>query len=189
MKLVYKGRYRTSSSLPNREHEKNAVKIKEIENFDQLINLCSMIIMLYTFSFFMMVKNISIKDVLDSFFTISILSLLVMIPHEILHAVFFKDNVYLYHNLSSGTMFVIGTESMPKLRYIFMSIFPNLILGFIPYLLGFIFSNLTLCGLFGALSIGMGAGDYYNIYNVFKQVPKDGQIYMYKTDTYWFLPK
>ena len=38
-------------------------------------------------------------------------SLLILFPHELLHAVCFKNDVYLYTNFKQGMLFVVGTES------------------------------------------------------------------------------
>ena len=62
-------------------------------------------------------------------------------------------------------MFVVGTEDMSKGRFIFMCLCPNLILGIIPYILFLIFPQFVGLGLFGIICIGMGFGDYLNIYN------------------------
>lgn len=69
-------------------------------------------------------------------------------------------------------MFVVGTEDMSKGRFIFMCLCPNLILGIIPYILFLIFPQFVGLGLFGIICIGMGFGDYLNIYNAIKQMPK-----------------
>ena len=36
-------------------------------------------------------------------------------------------------------LFVVGTETMSKGRFIFMSMLPNLIFGIVPYVIGMIF--------------------------------------------------
>lgn len=42
------------------------------------------------------------------------LYLLTIIPHEILHALCYKGDVYLYQNLGRGMVFVSGAERMSK---------------------------------------------------------------------------
>ena len=54
-------------------------------------------------------------------------SMLIMFPHEILHAICFKEDVYLYTNMKQGMLFVVGTETMSKGRFIFMSLLPNIV--------------------------------------------------------------
>lgn len=45
---------------------------------------------------------------------------LTLIPHEILHAICYKKDVYMYNDFAHGLMFVVGTEDMSKSRFIFM---------------------------------------------------------------------
>lgn len=56
-----------------------------------------------------------------------ILPMLTLFPHELLHAVCFKEDVYLYTNWKQGMLFVVGPESMSKSRFIFMSLLPNIV--------------------------------------------------------------
>lgn len=59
---------------------------------------------------------------------------MIIFPHELLHALCFKKDVYLYTNLKQGMLFVIGTETMSKGRFIFMSMLPNIISASSPML-------------------------------------------------------
>ena len=85
-------------------------------------------------------------------------------------------------------LFVVGPETMSKGRFVFMSMLPNLVFGIIPYTLGMIFPQYGwLLGL-GILATGMGAGDYYNIFNALTQMPKGARTYLYKFNSYWYMP-
>ena len=114
-------------------------------------------------------------------------SLVVLFPHELLHALCFKEEVYLYTAWKKGMLFVLGLEPMTKKRFIFMSLLPNLVFGFIPYFLALTIPQLSFLGVFGALCIGMGAGDYYNVFNALTQMPKGSYAYMHKMNTYWYV--
>ena len=46
--------------------------------------------------------------------------MLCLVVHEFLHAICFKEDVYMYRNLKQGTMFVVGPENMSKFRFCFM---------------------------------------------------------------------
>jgi len=85
--------------------------------------------------------------------------------------------------------FVIGPENMSKLRFIIMSMMPNLILGFMPYVFFWIFPDHVWIGLFGAVAIGMGVGDYYDVFLAIAQVPHGGRIYLRGWLKYWYMPK
>ena len=55
----------------------------------------------------------------------------------------------------------------------------------------FVYSSLSVAvrfGFFGAIAIGSGAGDYINIYNALRQVPKGGLCYMSGMHSYWYMP-
>ena len=110
-----------------------------------------------------------------------------LLPHELLHAICYKKDVYMYNDLAHGVMFVVGTEDMSKGRFIFMCLCPNLILGIIPYILFLIFPQFVGLGLFGIICIGMGFGDYLNIYNAIKQMPKNSKTYLCGMHSYWYL--
>lgn len=64
---------------------------------------------------------------------------------------------------------------------------PFLILGIIPYILFLIFPQFVGLGLFGIICIGMGFGDYLNIYNAIKQMPKNSKTYLCGMHSYWYL--
>lgn len=117
-----------------------------------------------------------------------ILSFLSLIPHELLHALCFKEDVYMYSVLSKGMLFVVGSESMSKGHFIFMSLLPNIIFGFLPFCIFLIFPSLTLLGTLGAFAIAFGSGDYINVFNALTQVPKNGLIYLYQQNSYWYIP-
>lgn len=108
--------------------------------------------------------------------------------HELLHANCFREEVYFFTYLKKGMAFVVGTESMSKARFVFMSILPNIVFGFIPYIAYFAFGLPVWFGFFGAIAIGSGAGDYINIYNALRQVPKGGLCYMSGMHSYWYMP-
>lgn len=188
MKLVYKGKYDgKESSLPTREHEKGAVKFKEFDNMKKLAvfaNLLALIITIFCFAVLVIRGGLLALD-----FFGCLLALATMFPHELLHAVCFKETVYLYTNFKQGMLFVTGLENMSKTRFVLMSLCPNVIFGFIPFIIFLVFPQCTLLGSLGALSIGMGAGDYYNIFNCLTQVPRGGKIYMHGMNSYWFMPE
>ena len=98
-----------------------------------------------------------------------------------------RKDVYMYNDLAHMLMFVVGTEDMSKGRFIFMCLCPNLILGIIPYILFLIFPQFVGLGLFGIICIGMGFGDYLNIYNAIKQMPKNSKTYLCGMHSYWYM--
>ena len=69
-----------------------------------------------------------------------------------------------------------------------MSALPNVVFGVVPYILGMILPNLVWLLSFGILAVGMGTGDYYNIFNALTQMPKGARTYLYQFNSYWYIP-
>ena len=187
IKLHLMGKYSgNEQDLPQREHEVGAVKFKEPENmksFSKIISLYSVIISIVAIIIIYIRTNS-----LDLSFIGILLSALCMLPHELLHAIVFKSDVYLYSNLKSSMLFIVGTEDMSKTRFIFMSLLPNLVFGLIPFIIFLIDPTHTILGTLGAVSISMGAGDYYNILSAIKQMPKGSRTYLCGMNSYWYMP-
>ncbi len=192
MKLHYKGKYDLNpDNLPHGEHKDGAVKFKEAEDSKKLAIIANsisvIILILLLVPAYFRAKEYILTDSFQLFLG-CLCSLLILFPHELLHAICFKKDVYLYTNLSQGMLFVIGPEDMSKWRFIFMSLLPNIVFGFIPYIIGIIFPQYLFLLLFGSLSISSGAGDYYNVFNALTQMPKGARTYMYKFNSYWYMP-
>lgn len=85
-----------------------------------------------------------------------IFPILTMFPHELLHALCFKEDVYLYTNFKQGMVFILGTETMSKKRFIFMSLLSNLVFGFLPYCLSFLGTKYLMFALWGVIAVAMG---------------------------------
>lgn len=191
MKLIYKSEYDGNPDhLPTNGIKEGSVKFKEIDDITKagvLFNVIAAIIMIILIIILMI--RYSFLTIIDSpaFMIGAIGSLVVLFPHELLHALCFKEEVYLYTAWKKGMLFVLGLEPMTKKRFIFMSLLPNLVFGFIPYFLALTIPQLSFLGVFGALCIGMGAGDYYNVFNALTQMPKGSYAYMHKMNTYWYV--
>ena len=134
MKLIYKGKFDGDvNSIPCGEHKPDAVKFKEPEDPKKLgliaNGIATVIVILALLGVFLRggFENFSIIGVFLSYIT--------LFPHEILHALCFKDEVYLYTNFKNGILFVTGPEDMTKSRFVFMSLLPNIVFGFVPYIL------------------------------------------------------
>lgn len=188
MKFKNAGKYDGNpDSLPQKEVA-GAVQFKEFENlktFAVIMNVAAVFIVILLMYLGWLRSNenppVHIAGVA--------LAMCSMIPHEFLHACCFREEVLMYSNLKQGMMFVIGTEDMSRTRFIVMSLMPNLVFGFIPYLIYMISPELQVLGTFGALCISMGAGDYVNILNCLKQVPKGAKVYMSGIHSFWYHPE
>ncbi len=192
MKLHYMGKYDLDpASLPHGEHMPGAVPFKEVKSTKQMSlianGLCAVLMVLLG-----AVAAARCRPFLwENRWQLPVgcaASLLALFPHELLHGVCFREDAYLYTNWAQGLLFVVGTETMSKGRFIFMSLLPNLVFGLIPYAVGMICPRLVFCLAMGTLCIGMGAGDYYNVFNAATQMPKGARTYLYGFNSWWYMP-
>ena len=193
MKLHYKGKYDLNpESLPHGEHKPGAVKFKEAESSKQMAIIGNILAVVLMIVFAIPAVWRARPYIADSIWQMPLgcfASLVTLFPHEFLHAICFKEDVYLYTNMKQGMLFVVGPETMSKGRFIFMSLLPNLVFGFLPYCIGMIFPQMGFFLALGCLSIGMGAGDYYNVFNALWQMPKGAKTYLYQFNSYWYMPE
>ncbi|MBR3264716.1 MAG: DUF3267 domain-containing protein [Erysipelotrichaceae bacterium] len=183
----FAGRYNGDpTSLPSHEPVEGAVIFKEAEDQNKLaiiMNSIAILIAVVTFGIYFYRGRCPLN------MAGIILSLVALVPHEFLHAICFEGKVYMYENLRKGMLFVTGPGSFSKAGFIFMSMLPNLVFGFIPFIIFLIDPAQTLLGSLGAISIPSGAGDYYNAFNALTQMPKGSRTYLYNFRSYWYMPK
>ena len=97
MKLHYKGKYdRNPDSIPSKPHRPNCVKFKEPEDSKKLARTVNIIAVPILLVFYLPVILIDTQNMnLPSIIGL-VLCLLGLFPHEILHAICFKEDVYLF---------------------------------------------------------------------------------------------
>ena len=130
MRIHYMGKYNLDpESLPHGDHMPGAVKFKEASTTKELAVIANIL----SLAIFIILLFIAIMRSGKLFFNDSfqwttgcLFSLLMLFPHELLHAICFKEDVYLYTNWRQGMLFVVGPETMSKCRFIFMSLLPKL---------------------------------------------------------------
>ena len=193
MKLHYRGKYNLDpTTLPTCKHQPNAVKFKEVDSTKELADIANGIaialMILLSIPVYLKYKG-SLFDYFDEMMVGAMLPLLTMFPHELIHALCFKEDVYLYTNFKQGLLFVVGCETMSKQRFIFMSLLPTIVFGFIPYMISFLGIQYLTLAVLGVIAIGMGAGDYYNVFNALIQMPKGARTYLYQMNSYWYIPE
>lgn len=200
MKFHYNGKFDGNpESLPSREHEEGYVPFKEpdAQKLPLIINIIAFIVTVVLIvpvfavgmglreGFAVTVRSIGLLRFILIWCGICVLSLAVIFPHELLHAVCFKGDVYMYTDFKKGLCFVVGPELFGKARFVFMCLLPNLVFGVIPYIVWIFFPSLWYIGVFGALTVGMGGGDYMNVFNCLTQVPKGAKTYMHGMNSFW----
>lgn len=195
MKLIYKRAFDGDlSTLPTREVA-GAVQFREPENMQRLslianaIALVLAILFLAPVAWMFFTRASAWEPSISSLLLLMVGMLLAMPLHELLHAVCFRETVEFYTCMRLGLMFVVGTESMTRVRFVFMSLLPNLVFGALPYLLYFLFfPGCPLLGVFGAIMISCGAGDYYNVFHALTQMPKGALCFMSGMHSFWYQP-
>lgn len=179
----YDGR---EESLPQREHPEGYVPFKEpdMKRLAIIANagaLGTMLVLLVPY-FLLGRQYIGLSMSVGA-----MLSLVTLVPHEFLHALWFKEDVYMYSNLKQGMMFVVGTEDMSRARFILMSLCPNVIFGLIPFVIFLVHPAFAGLGFFGILCLGMGFGDYINVFNALRQMPADAKTYLSGMHSFWYM--
>lgn len=192
MKLIYKGEFSGNvEDIPHGEHKPGAVMFKEPTDIKKFSIIMNIVAFALTIILIVILGIRAGSGLAEKWYALLIgcgLSMLSLFPHELLHAICFKGTVYLYTNFKQGMLFVTGPEDMSKARFVFMSMLPNLVFGFIPFIIFLIFPKLIILGSLGAIAIGMGAGDYMNVFNAVTQMPKGARTYVYSFNSYWYMP-
>jgi len=198
MRLVFKGIYQNDDQLPKSILPDNAVKFNEPNSLESM-NTATLVFILPTFVFaslfiigsYLIHGSLSIRGSL-----IGVLIYLFSIPlHELIHALAFGKGhiVELFIAPKQLAMFVTSTMPITKNQFIFVSLIPNIILGWIPLLVWMIlphnesYSNILLT--FSILSVLVGVGDYLNVFNTIRQMPKGSMHQLSGFNSYWYMPQ
>lgn len=179
----YMGKFKDEKDLPTREQE-GAVQFKEPEmnKFAIIANGLSLgILIVFLLLVFARGARFNGWGALVAF--------LLLVPHEFLHAIWMKGEVFMYTNFSQGMAFVVSKDDLTKWQFIWMSFFPTLVFGVIPFIIGMINPAWSFFGYLGAFSISMGAGDFCNIYFALTQMPKGAVTYLSGFHSYWYIPE
>jgi hypothetical protein len=193
MKLHYKGKFDGNvDTLPSGELEKhtNAVKFKEFNDMNKfmiIMNIVSGVVMILLAIIFVLRAGGFDKISFIQTYIGILLACISIYPHEFLHAICFKGDVDMY--IVGGGAFVCGTETMSKFHFVFLSMLPNIVFGFIPFTIFLFFPQLNILGVLGLMAIAMGVGDYYNVFNALTQMPKGARCFMEKQNSYWYMPE
>lgn len=198
MKLIWKGKFHSEEQLKIGNLPENAVKFKEPETPAKLSMVASLFIIPVIFivgiTFFIKDK-MGISETLYNFSILGmLLSYLVIIPHEFLHAIAFpvEAEVEIWYSFKHMMAFVFSTHPTSKWRFIFLSLLPNIVFGFIP-LVAWIFMPQSLGAItditinFAIFSLMMGCGDFLNVFNALTQMPKNSITQLSGFHSYWYM--
>ena len=184
MKMKYGGKYTGEEQLVRKPDPEGSVMFREPENMKKFAVVMNLIAVAVAVAAFVAcyLRNNSFR----LSYVGAILMLLSMVPHEFLHAIWFRGEVTMYTNLSKFMLFVYGTEDMSKARFILLSLCPNIIFGLIPFIVYMIYPASAALGTFAAFSLSAGGGDYLNVFNAATQVPRGATVYNNGMHTYWY---
>lgn len=197
MKLIFKGKFTTYDALPKGELPENAVIFKEPKTMTG-VNLMAILFMMPTLIvMFILAAAFGKFEIFGAYNLHGLLiSLILLVPHEFIHAVFMGRNaeVFMYYSLKHMMMFVITLSPMTKARFIVMSFMPAFILGWIPFLVGLLCfpaqsaagGIIMTAGFYCAI---MGGGDFMNMFNAAVQMPKGSLTQLSGMHSYWFMPE
>lgn len=192
--IKFKGKFRNEEQLKNGCLPSNAIMFKEPDTITRVFILGTLIslpiIILTLIGLIIKFDGNNFKP------PNSIYSLIIIILpflHEFIHALCFPRNSEkeIWTKFDEGALFVHCNDSVSKKRFIWISIAPNLFLGFIPYILyiigvfDFSIQASNIIGLISFFMIFAGVGDYLNIYNTIRQVPKGSKVINYGLHSFW----
>lgn len=121
----------------------------------------------------------------------------IFIPfHEYIHAWLCpyksEKEIWIYQMQAA---LVYCNAPMSRMRFIVMSVAPATILGFVPYAVWLLFGQIpsAMASIYWMLlswtMVFGGIGDFYNVRNIWQQVPKDAMVFNYGIHTYWIEKK
>lgn len=196
-KIIWKGIIKSENDFPTADIPKNAKKLDSEEDMKKMqIKALPFMIPSFLICFIGMFTKTFLagEKVINEWFIFVgvIIGFLLIIIHELLHAIAFPKNATVFIGIMPRSFTAVALSSSPvkRNRFIFLSILP-MILGVIPLVI-FCFSNNNLKELngilFGTSIMGMISvyPDIYNIFNVLKVVPKNATIQNNKNETYYF---
>lgn len=196
-KIIWKGIIKSEDDFPTSTIPNHAKKLNVEENMKkmQLKALPFMIpsFLILLISMFLKTYFAGEKIINVWFLLIGVIvGVLLLIVHELLHAIAFPKNAVVYIGIMPKSLTAVALSSSPvkRNRFIFLSILP-IILGIIP-LIVFCLSNSNLKELngcmFGMAIMGMISvyPDLYNIFNILRYVPKHATLQNDKNTTYYF---
>lgn len=201
MKLIWKGKFKSEDQLPVGTLPDNAVRFKEPETPAKLNLVASLfVIPVILIIAAVMIIKIIIGSGIAGLEPINIwgliLALLMVFPHEMLHAIAFpkEAEVEVWYSIKNMMAFVVSTYPTSKTRFIFLSLLPSIVFGFIPLIVWiFIPPELSkISGLlfsFGSYSLMFGVGDFLNVFNAATQMPKGSITQLSGFHSYWYMPR
>lgn len=187
MKIKWIGKY-DGNNLPTVDVGDDAKSLPEVTTKSALM----LIPILLIFAICVHCKRVYLGGIVFSKvnWMIGILIALLFFPvHELLHAICFPSGSQVFMFYTMQGLGITCTTPMTRNRYIFVNLFPSMILGGISLILFLVipciyaFASTVLC-VFSLLHLGSGYVDYLNIIHLL-ELPKNTIIQISGAKTYW----
>ena len=198
-----KGKYENEEQLINgKKLPENAGQVREGESVSDAFKLgflLSLPIML-PMIFFSIKRCSGVDNTLEFdiwfVFTVAITALLgqgLIYVHEFIHAMFYPKEAkkIVWKDTKQGAYFVYCDAPVSKARFIILCLAPCIVLGIIPFLIWYIVvpvlnASWGVCTMMLTWGMTFGAiGDFANVFNAVRQVPKKAKVFNYGMHTYW----
>ena len=187
-----KGKFKSEDELINgKQLPDGAIQFKEGDSLQDafikglLIGLPLFVVMIVSMIF--RLRNVNYKLEMNIQTGITFATMI------IIHGIFYPLSAEkaIWKLQEQGAYFVYCDETVSKERFIVLSIAPAIILGIIPFVGLLIFAELISAAciiatwIVSLIMTVMAIGDFANIYNAIKQVPKGAKVFNYGMHTYW----
>lgn len=198
-----KGKFKSEDELINgKQLPDGAIQFKEGDSLQDafikglLIGLPLFVVMIVSMIF--RLRNVNYKLEMNiqtgiTFATMIIILGILPYVHEFIHGFFYPLSAEkaIWKLQEQRAYFVYCDETVSKERFIVLSIAPAIILGIIPFVGVLIFAEsisaacIIATWIVSLIMTVMAIGDFANIYNAIKQVPKGAKVFNYGMHTYW----
>lgn len=197
MKIVFKGRMKCLDDLPKGTLPPDAVKFREPETFLAL-NLAAMPYLLIAVA--LGIAAVLLRQALHpgwsaaeqlSWSTLGfVLSIVMIAPHELLHAIAFPKHaqIEIWYSIKDMIACCVSTCPTTKVRFVFLSLLPAAVLGFLPLVLWALLPLPDMLFTFSVFSLLYSCGDFMNVKNALTQMPKGSVTQLSGMNSYWYYP-
>lgn len=196
LNIKFKGKFRDESQLKEGELPVEAIKFNEPDSITKAFLLGGLVSLpvLVASTILLLGKINEFGRLPPSHIILNmVISFGLMYVHEWIHALSLPKGMekQIWTKHEEGALFVHFNQPISKKRFIWVCLAPNLMLGFIPFIVfmsGAFDFNGNLAVSVGFISWTMilgGIGDYLNIYNALRQVPQGAQVQNYGMHSYW----
>lgn len=196
MKLIFRGKFKSYDDLPKGNLPENAVMFKEPKSMAMINVVAGVIAVVLALVLFVILDLANRRECMyykaEWGFLVTVL---LMLPHELIHAVCMagKDEVvYMFYSIKYFMIFVTYPGQMSKARFIITNFAPSFVLGWIPFIVGLIIPEGEIASVLlssGFLGIVCGCGDMINVINAAIQMPRGSITQATGLNSYWFMPE